>query len=160
MKQQIDQAKKKIRSENGPTEKKAFARSAPNLALHKDGGAIRAMGEYFATNPATGSMSLPIATSLERFVFGPQPSLSYDSGSDKRPFSFGWTLSLQFSPVRPTKYFLNISMCRNQAYLFSPAPNTWYPFVGEILNLFLNNIIHYKDKEYFSNVDWQFECRN
>ena len=54
------------------------------------------MGEKFAANPVTGtgSMSVPIATSPGRSGFGPQLSLSYDSGSGNGPFGFGWSLSL------------------------------------------------------------------
>ena len=39
-------------------------------------------------------MSVPIATSPGRSGFGPQLSLSYDSGSGNGPFGFGWSLSL------------------------------------------------------------------
>ncbi len=37
---------------------------------------------------------MPIATSPGRSGFGPQLSLSYDSGSGNGPFGFGWSLSL------------------------------------------------------------------
>ena len=65
--------------------------SAPTIALPKGGGAIRGMGEKFAANPVTGtgSMSVPIATSPGRSGFGPDLSLSYDSGSGNGPFGFG-----------------------------------------------------------------------
>jgi len=68
----------------------------PAISLPKGGGAIRGMGEKFAANPVTGtgSMSVPIATSPGRSGFGPQLSLSYDSGSGSSPFGFGWSLSL------------------------------------------------------------------
>ncbi len=39
-------------------------------------------------------MSVPIFTSPGRSGFGPQLSLSYDSGSGNGPFGFGWSLSL------------------------------------------------------------------
>jgi RHS repeat-associated protein len=39
-------------------------------------------------------MSVPIPTSPGRSGFGPQLSLSYDSGSGNGPFGFGWSLSL------------------------------------------------------------------
>src|SRR5881628_911026 len=70
--------------------------SAPTLTLPKGGGAIRGLGEKFGVNLAsgTGSMSVPIATSPGRSGFGPQLSLSYDSGSGNGPFGFGWSLSL------------------------------------------------------------------
>ncbi len=38
-------------------------------------------------------MSVPLATSPGRSGFGPQLSLSYDSGSGNGPFGFGWSLS-------------------------------------------------------------------
>jgi RHS repeat-associated protein len=70
--------------------------SAPTIALPKGGGAIRGIGEKFAANPVTGtsSMSVPIATSPGRSGFGPQLSLSYDSGAGNGPFGLGWSLSL------------------------------------------------------------------
>src|SRR2546426_1750442 len=69
---------------------------APTITLPKGGGAIRGMGEKFAANPVTGtgSMTVPIATSPGRSGFGPQLSLSYDSGSGNGPFGFGWSLSI------------------------------------------------------------------
>ena len=65
-------------------------------SLPKGGGAIRGIGEKFAANPVTGtgSMTVPIATSPGRSGFGPQLSLSYDSGAGNGPFGFGWSLSL------------------------------------------------------------------
>jgi RHS repeat-associated protein len=39
-------------------------------------------------------MSVPIVTSPGRSGFGPQLSLSYDSGSGNGPFGFGWSLSI------------------------------------------------------------------
>jgi len=70
--------------------------SPPAILLPKGGGAIRGMGEKFAANPATGSgsFSTPIYTSPGRAGFGPQLSLSYDSGAGNGPFGFGWSLSL------------------------------------------------------------------
>lgn len=75
--------------------KESFQISAPSISLPRGGGAIRGMGE-FAANPVTGtgSMSVPIATSPGRSGFGPQLSLSYDSGAGNGPFGFGWSLSL------------------------------------------------------------------
>ena len=54
------------------------------------------MGEKFSANPVTGtgSMSVPIATSPGRAGFGPQLSISYDSGAGNGPFGFGWNLAL------------------------------------------------------------------
>jgi RHS repeat-associated protein len=69
---------------------------APAISLPKGGGAIRGIGEKFAANPVTGtgSITLPIATSPGRSGFGPQLTLSYDSGAGNGPFGFGWSLSL------------------------------------------------------------------
>lgn len=76
--------------------KESFQISAPSISLPKGGGAIRGMGEKFAANPVTGtgSMTVPIATSPGRSGFGPQLSLSYDSGAGNGTFGFGWSLSL------------------------------------------------------------------
>lgn len=68
----------------------------PSISLPKGGGAIRGMGEKFTANPVTGtgSMLVPIAMSPGRSGFGPQLSISYDSGAGNGPFGFGWSLSL------------------------------------------------------------------
>ena len=68
----------------------------PSISLPKGGGAIRGMGEKFAANPVTGtgSTTVPIPTSPGRSGFGPQLSLSYDSGAGNGPFGFGWSLAL------------------------------------------------------------------
>ena len=75
-----------------PTPKRGLT---PEITLPKGGGAIRGIGEKFAANPVTGtgSMTVPIA-SPGRSGFGPQLSLSYDSGAGNGPFGFGWSLSL------------------------------------------------------------------
>ncbi len=69
--------------------------TAPQLNLPKGGGAVRGIGEKFTTNPVTGtgSMTIPIALSPGRSGFGPQLSLSYDSGTGNGPFGMGWSLS-------------------------------------------------------------------
>src|SRR5688500_15510597 len=69
---------------------------APTISLPKGGGAIRGIGEKFGANPisGTGSLTVPIATSPGRSGFGPQLSLSYDSGAGNGAFGFGWTLSI------------------------------------------------------------------
>lgn len=70
--------------------------AAPSITLPKGGGAIKGIGEKFTANPVTGTgaMSVPIAVSPGRSGFGPQLSLSYDSGAGNGPFGFGWSLSL------------------------------------------------------------------
>lgn len=67
----------------------------PTISLPKGGGAIRGIGEKFAANPVTGtgSMSVPIPASPGRAGFGPQLTLSYDSGAGNGAFGFGWTAS-------------------------------------------------------------------
>jgi len=79
-----------------PKSGEAASPETPQLSVPRGGGAIRGIGEKFAANPVTGtgSMSVPIATSPGRSGFGPQLSLSYDSGAGNGPFGFGWSLSL------------------------------------------------------------------
>jgi hypothetical protein len=88
-----NEAKEAGRSEE--TEK-PFAVAAPQVSLPKGGGAISGIGEKFAANPVTGtgSMTVPIFNSPGRSGFGPQLSLSYDSGAGNGPFGFGWHLSV------------------------------------------------------------------
>ena len=76
---------------------------APSISLPKGGGAIHGIGEKFAANPVTGtgSMSVPIATSPGRAGFGPQLTLSYDSGAGNGLFGLGWNLGLP-SIIRKT----------------------------------------------------------
>jgi RHS repeat-associated protein len=85
-------------SDNGSKEapQSSFQITPPAISLPKGGGAIRGIGEKFSANPVTGtgSMSLPIPTSPGRSGFGPQLSLSYDSGAGNGPFGLGWNLSL------------------------------------------------------------------
>jgi hypothetical protein len=73
-----------------------FGVSAPSLNLPKGGGAIRGIDEKFAANPVTGtgSLTVPIYAGPGRSGFGPQLSLSYDSGSGNGPYCFVWPLSL------------------------------------------------------------------
>lgn len=70
--------------------------SPPSITVPRGGGAIRGIGEKFSANPVTGtgSMTVPIAMSPGRAGFGPQLSLSYDSGAGNGLFGFGWNLSL------------------------------------------------------------------
>src|SRR5438270_4554814 len=74
----------------------SFALNAPQLSLPKGGGAIRGIGEKFSANPVTGtgSLSVPVYASPGRSGFGPQLSLSYDSGAGNGPFGLGWSLAL------------------------------------------------------------------
>ena len=92
----MKQEKVEDKTETRNGEEDSFSQSIPAISLPKGGGAIRGIGEKFAANPVTGtgSMSVPIATSPGRSSFGPQLSLSYDSGAGNGPFGFGWNLSL------------------------------------------------------------------
>ena len=85
-----------VGANGSPPSRDDGATRAPTLSLPKGGGAIRGIGEKFAANPVTGTgtASVPIATSPGRSGFGPQLSLSYDSGAGNGPFGFGWSLSL------------------------------------------------------------------
>lgn len=84
---------------SGPTSEGGGASrgsSLPPISLPKGGGAIRGIGEKLTTNPVTGSATLtvPLAVSQGRANFGPQPTLSYDSGAGNGSFGLGWNLSL------------------------------------------------------------------
>jgi hypothetical protein len=81
----------RIESEPDSESGRSFLTTPPTVSLPKGGGAIRGLGEKFAANPVTGtgSMSVPLATSPGRSGFGPQLSLTYDSGAGNGPFGFG-----------------------------------------------------------------------
>src|SRR5262249_35290457 len=83
-------------SQKGQSEQEKSIFTPPSISLPKGGGSIRGLGEKFAANPVTGtgSMTVPIAVSPGRGGFGPQLSLSYDSGAGNGPFGLGWNLSL------------------------------------------------------------------
>jgi RHS repeat-associated protein len=70
--------------------------TAPKIELSKGGGAIRGIGEKFSANSATGTgtLSVPLALSPGRTGFGPELSLSYDSGSENGAFGIGWSVAL------------------------------------------------------------------
>ena len=70
--------------------------SPSTMTMPKGGGAIKGIGEKFGTNPATGTaqMTVPIAATRGRSGFGPQLSLSYDSGTGNGPFGLGWSIDL------------------------------------------------------------------
>ncbi|GJC89484.1 mono(ADP-ribosyl)transferase SpvB [Colletotrichum liriopes] len=60
------------------------------------GGGFRSIDEKFTVNPSNGtlSLSIPLHVSPGRSGFGPDLTLSYDSGSGNGPFGIGWGLSL------------------------------------------------------------------
>jgi RHS repeat-associated protein len=70
--------------------------AAPSITLSKGGGAIRGIGEKFQANPATGTgkLTIPLPLSPGRSGFGPELSLSYDSGLGNHVFGIGWSLSM------------------------------------------------------------------
>lgn len=80
----------------GPTNEPFAGVRPPTITLPKGGGAIKGIGEKFAANPTTGAgaMNVPITASPGRAGFGPQLSLTYDSGAGNGPFGFGWTIAL------------------------------------------------------------------
>lgn len=86
------------RAEQGsPNEEDSkFYVAAPELTIPKGGGAIRGIGEKFGVNPVngTGSITVPVYASPGRSGFGPQLSLTYDSGNGNGPFGFGWSLDV------------------------------------------------------------------
>lgn len=93
----FDSDNKRNNNTDRATEKEGSSSlNAPSISLPKGGGAIRGIGEKFSANPVTGtgSLTVPIFTSPGRSGFGPQLSLSYDSGSGNGSFGFGWRLSL------------------------------------------------------------------
>ena len=84
------------KAQSGESVGSAGGHHVPSISLPKGGGAIRGMGEKFGVNPATGtgSMTVPLSVSPGRSGFGPQLSISYDSGAGNGPFGLGWSLSL------------------------------------------------------------------
>ncbi|MDC0747116.1 SpvB/TcaC N-terminal domain-containing protein [Polyangium mundeleinium] len=69
---------------------------APSPSLPKGGGAVRGLGEKFATSlvSGTGALTVPIAVSPGRGGFGPELSVAYDSGGGNGPFGVGFRLSV------------------------------------------------------------------
>jgi Salmonella virulence plasmid 65kDa B protein len=84
------------RRERGESQGAQGPSGAPGVTLPTGGGAIRGIGEKFSAVPSrgTGSFTVPIATTPGRTGFGPQLSLSYDSGSGNGTFGVGWQLAL------------------------------------------------------------------
>src|SRR3989440_10733336 len=92
----LNRKRRESKNKEAAKKKSGTAPPVPAISLPKGGGAIRGIGEKFGANPVTGtgSMTVPIATSPGRSGFGPQLSLSYDSGAGNGPFGLGWNLSL------------------------------------------------------------------
>ncbi len=89
---------KTVQSEIKDTISVTFASSSsiPKINLPHGGGTIPGIGEKFGANPVnrTASLSLPRSTSLGRSGFGPQLTLTYNSGCGNGPFGLGWNLYL------------------------------------------------------------------
>ena len=102
----------------------------PTISLPKGGGAIRGIGEKFAANPVTGtgSMTVPIATSPGRSGFGPQLSLSYDSGAGNGPFGFGWISSLPHHSQDRQRACPSTTTPTNRTSSSFPGRRTWFRF--------------------------------
>jgi RHS repeat-associated protein len=66
------------------------------VALPKGGGAFRGIDEKVTANSVRGtaSIAIPVAASPGRSGFGPDLTLTYDSGGGNGPFGLGWSLSL------------------------------------------------------------------
>src|SRR3984885_11003504 len=92
----MDSQRSDAASDTSGSSSTSSAPTPPHVSLPKGGGAIRGIGGKFAANPVTGtgSLTVPIAMSPGRSGFGPQLSLSYDSGAGNGPFGLGWSLSL------------------------------------------------------------------
>src|SRR5437867_11834104 len=75
----------------------------PAVSLPKGGGALKGLGEKFATNRVTGTgkFTIPLPVSPGRAGFTPALALDYDSGTGSGPYRFGW--SVGYAAVnRPT----------------------------------------------------------
>ncbi|WP_406193202.1 hypothetical protein OH807_02330 [Kitasatospora sp. NBC_01560] len=72
------------------------ASALPTVSLPTGGGAVRGIGEKFATDAVTGtgSFAVPLDLTAGRGGFGPSLTLAYDSGAGNGPFGLGWSLSL------------------------------------------------------------------
>ena len=81
---------------NSPTTEEFSIPQAPAISLPKGGGAIKNIGEKFQSNPLTGTATfeIPIKLSPGRGEFGPQLSLSYDSGNGNSVFGLGWDIGV------------------------------------------------------------------
>jgi hypothetical protein len=89
------QNQKAVSGDQSERSEQSLAASARQISLPKGGGGIRGFGEKLAANlvTGTGTLTVPIYMSPSRSGFGPQLSLSYDSGADNGPCCFGWSLA-------------------------------------------------------------------
>jgi hypothetical protein len=100
-----------------------FGVRAPSVTLPKGDGTISWIGEKFAANPmtGTGSTTLPVFTSPGRSEFGPQLSLSHDSGAGNGPFGVGWNLSIPSITQRTDKGLPKYSDAEDDIFILSGA---------------------------------------
>jgi hypothetical protein len=104
--------------------------AAPSISLPKGSGAIRGVGEKFAANPFTGtcSMTVPLMTSPGQSGVGPQLSMSYDFGSGKDPFGWGWSPSVPAITRKTDKGLPQYCDARSLTSTSSVAWKTWWRF--------------------------------
>ncbi|MFM7448998.1 MAG: SpvB/TcaC N-terminal domain-containing protein [Leptolyngbyaceae cyanobacterium] len=141
---------------------KSYYSPPPAVTLPKGGGAIKGMGEKFAANPVTGtgSMTVPIATSPGRSGFGPQLSLSYDSGAGNGSFGFGWSLSLPAITRKTDKGIPRYQDDENSDVFILSGAEDLVP-TGEIVPFQVVNGITYSIQRYRPRVEGLFariEC--
>ncbi|MCO1577179.1 hypothetical protein M8C13_15580 [Crossiella sp. SN42] len=81
-------------------------RDEPSLSLPRAGGAIRGMGDKFATNPVTGTaaVSVPVALTAGRPGVAPELTLAYDSGAGNSVFGRGLDARVA-DPAAPARVY-------------------------------------------------------
>lgn len=122
---------------NARSDQDHFQVVAPQLALPKGGGAIRGIREKFVANPVTGTgtVTVPIAVSSGRSGFGPQLTLTYDSGSGNGPFGLGWSrFPLKSYLAKNDIHKIDIETLRvdNAKFLFVPNRGVLLGMSGDI----------------------------
>ena len=105
------------------------------------------MGEKFDANPVmgTGSISVPIATTPSRSGFGPQLSLSYDSGAGNGIFGLGWNLSLPSITRKINKCLLRYwDVEESEVFILSGAEDLVPVFVKNTNDQWVPETLHKK----------------
>lgn len=99
----------------------------PSVNLPKGGGAIRGIGEKFATNPVTGTggLTVPLPVSPGRGGVGPSLQLAYDSGTGNGPFGLGWQVPLPAVSRKTDKGLPTYDDAPSRTCSCSPARRTW-----------------------------------
>ena len=108
---------------------------------------IRGIGEKFTANSVTGtgSLTILITTSPGRSGFGPQLSLSYDSGAGNGPFGFGWSFALP-----------SISYKTDKGLLMKPERVRGLDHLGDDWSRYLNTYQPKREATKPSSVLWSF----